>query len=100
MESTWRSCASIPSCGGRARAALGIPAGAPVVGAVGRLVPTKRFDVLVRAVAQLPGVTLLLAGDGPERPALQRLAGEAGIADRVVFAGALPHAREALCAMD
>jgi glycosyltransferase involved in cell wall biosynthesis len=82
------------------RSELGIPAGAPVVGAVGRLVPTKRFDLLVRALSGLDGVRLLLAGDGPERPALQRLAEQLGVAERVVFAGALPHARNALCAMD
>ncbi|PWS39625.1 hypothetical protein DKT74_37345, partial [Streptomyces sp. ZEA17I] len=44
------------------RAALGIPEGAFVVGGVGRLVPGKRFDVAVRAVAALPDVWLLLAG--------------------------------------
>ena len=82
------------------RVRLGIPARARVVGGVGRLEPTKRFDVLVRAVAALPDTTLLLAGDGSARAGLAALAGELGIADRVVFAGSLPHARAALCAMD
>jgi glycosyltransferase involved in cell wall biosynthesis len=83
-----------------ARARLGIPADAAVVGGIGRLAPTKRFDVLVRAVAALPGTTLLLAGDGPARADLAALARELGAADRVVFAGGLPHARAALCAID
>ncbi|GAA4705311.1 glycosyltransferase [Phytohabitans rumicis] len=82
------------------RARLGIPADARVVGGVGRLQPTKRFDDLIRAVAALPDVILLLAGDGPARVALTGLARELGIGDRVVFAGAVPHARGALCAMD
>nr|WP_202537482.1 glycosyltransferase [Streptomyces sp. SID8350] len=69
------------------RAALGIPEGAFVVGGVGRLVPGKRFDVAVRAVAALPDVWLLLAGDGPEAPALRALAARLGAADRIRLLG-------------
>ncbi|MYT37515.1 glycosyltransferase [Streptomyces sp. SID8356] len=69
------------------RAALGIPQGAFVVGGVGRLVPGKRFDVAVRAVAALPDVWLLLAGDGPEAPALRALAARLGAADRIRLLG-------------
>ncbi|NUV84827.1 glycosyltransferase [Streptomyces sp. KAI-26] len=69
------------------RAALGIPEGAFVVGGVGRLVPGKRFDVAVRAVAALPGVWLLLAGDGPQAPALRALAARLGAADRIRLLG-------------
>ncbi|GAA3005015.1 glycosyltransferase [Streptomyces fulvorobeus] len=75
---------------GRRRATrelLGIPADAFVVGGVGRLVPGKRFDVLVRAVAALPGARLLLAGDGPERGALTALAQRLGASDRVLLLG-------------
>lgn len=38
---------------------------------LGRLVPGKRVDVLVDAVARLPGVELVVAGDGPERVRLE-----------------------------
>lgn len=69
------------------RALLGIPSGAFVVGGVGRLVPGKRFDLLVRAVAALPAVRLVLAGDGPERETLEALAGRLGAGDRVHFLG-------------
>lgn len=69
------------------RAALGIPEGAFVVGGVGRLVPGKRFDVAVRAVAALPGARLLLAGDGPEAPTLRALAARLGAADRIRLLG-------------
>jgi glycosyltransferase involved in cell wall biosynthesis len=83
-----------------ARERLGIAPDAVVVGGLGRLEPTKRFDRLIEAVRTVPGVTLLLAGDGSDRVRLERAAREAGVAERVVFAGAVPHAREVLCAMD
>ncbi|MBT2487425.1 glycosyltransferase [Streptomyces sp. ISL-96] len=69
------------------RAQLGVPADAFVVGGVGRFVPGKRFDVLVRAVAALPGAWLLLAGDGPETDALRTLTARLGATDRIRFLG-------------
>jgi glycosyltransferase involved in cell wall biosynthesis len=58
-----------------------------VVGAVGRLHPQKGFDVLVRAVGQLPDVRLVLVGDGPERGALERLADMLGMRSRLTVTG-------------
>ena len=53
-----------------------------------RLVPEKGVDVLLRAVADLPGIWRVhIAGEGPERPFLQRLAQELQIADKVYFDG-------------
>jgi len=89
-----------PALRAAARARLGIAPDVPVIGAVGRLEPGKRFDRLIRAVAQVPGAVVLLVGDGSARTALQRLAVIEGVADRVVFAGAVGHVREMLCAMD
>ncbi|HET6482633.1 MAG TPA: glycosyltransferase [Actinoplanes sp.] len=83
-----------------ARARLHIPAATPVIGALGRLEPRKRFDVLIRAVREVPGAVLLLVGDGPARHALETLAAIEGVADRVHFAGPVRHSREMLCAMD
>jgi glycosyltransferase involved in cell wall biosynthesis len=83
-----------------ARERLGIAADTVVVGGVGRLTPGKRFDRLIRAVHEVPGATLLLVGDGAARAALERLAGQHGITERVIFAGAVGHTRELLCAMD
>ncbi|WP_299539336.1 glycosyltransferase [uncultured Streptomyces sp.] len=71
------------------RTRLGLPDGAFVAGGVGRLVPGKRFDLLVRAVAALPGVRLVLAGDGPERAALTALAARLGAGDRITLLGEL-----------
>lgn len=53
------------------RALHGLPAGVPVLCAVGRLVPAKGFDLLLDAIDGLP-VSLLIAGEGPDRPALEQ----------------------------
>jgi glycosyltransferase involved in cell wall biosynthesis len=61
-----------------------------VVGTVAPLRPEKNVGRLLRIFAALgssPPVRLLVAGDGIERPVLQQLAGELGIADRVIFTG-------------
>lgn len=76
-----------PAVRAAARRVLGLDKAAYVVAGVGRLVPGKRFDLLVRAVAADPGTYLLLAGTGPERGRLLRLAAEAGAADRVRVVG-------------
>ena len=54
---------------------------------LGRLVEVKGVDLLIQACAPLPGVTLTIAGDGPERRALERLVVQAGAARRVRFVG-------------
>ncbi|GAA4545946.1 glycosyltransferase [Pseudonocardia xishanensis] len=54
---------------------------------VGRLDQEKRVDELLRAMAAVPGARLEVVGDGTEREAWHRLAGELGIADRVVWHG-------------
>lgn len=59
------------------------------IGSVGRLVAVKNYGLLLNAFARLPqpACRLVLIGEGPERAALERLAGELGIRDRVDFAG-------------
>jgi len=60
---------------------------------IGRLVPRKGLDVLLRALAGLaPGLhrtTLAVIGDGPSRASLEALTAELGLRDRVTFYGAL-----------
>jgi glycosyltransferase involved in cell wall biosynthesis len=70
-----------------ARARHGTPDGAPLLLALGRLHSNKGFDVLLAALAELPQAWLWLAGEGPERAALERRAAELGVAGRVVWLG-------------
>jgi phosphatidylinositol alpha-1,6-mannosyltransferase len=58
-----------------------------------RLVKRKGADILMRAVAATQGTVLLIGGAGPERAALERLAAELEISDRVRFAGLVPEER-------
>ncbi len=66
---------------------LGLPPSRPRLLALGRLHKDKGFDVLIRALARLPGAILLIAGEGPEGPALTRLAIELGLGERVFLLG-------------
>jgi glycosyltransferase involved in cell wall biosynthesis len=81
------------------RHTLGVAAGTRLALFVGHLIPVKALDVLLRAWAQLlrarpRGATtrLILIGEGAEREALERLARQEGVADRVDFLGPLPQA--------
>ena len=69
------------------------PVPGPAIGSIGRLSPEKGLDVLLRALVDLPGVTAVLVGDGPERDALEQLALELGVADRAIFTGRVPESR-------
>ena len=74
-----------------ARRALGLSG--PTLLAVGNLVPLKRHRMMVEALAGLPGIDLVIVGDGPERGAIERLARECRVADRVRLLGRLPQDR-------
>lgn len=55
--------------------------------AIGNLFQVKGFDTLIEAAARSAGWRLWIAGEGPERPALERLAVKLGVADRVRLLG-------------
>jgi glycosyltransferase involved in cell wall biosynthesis len=79
------------------RRELGIPAEGAVVAFVGRLVQDKGVDVLLDAVARMPGeVGALIVGEGPEEAALRARARALGIEGRVWFQGPLPMERVAV----
>jgi glycosyltransferase involved in cell wall biosynthesis len=66
------------------------PGAPPVILAAGRLVPQKDYPTLLRAFAALDParkLRLLILGEGPERPTLECLARELGIAERVALPG-------------
>lgn len=70
-----------------ARAALDTPAGATVLLALSRLHEKKGLDILLEALAELPGCVAWIAGDGPLEGDLKALAARLGVADRVRFLG-------------
>jgi len=71
-----------------ARAALGLRDGQRVVLAIGRLSREKGHAHLIRAAATWQnGARLVIIGDGPERPALERLARDLGVGARVTLPG-------------
>lgn len=72
----------------------------PTVGAVGRLEEQKGIDLLLRALAALPGVTALVVGDGREGERLRRMAERLGISQRVVWLGWQQEPRPYLAAVD
>lgn len=80
-----------PEPGGPLRAELGVDADEVLVTYVGRVVPIKRIDVLVRAVAGArqggAPVRLAVVGDGEIRPELERLAQRLGLGDAARFLG-------------
>jgi glycosyltransferase involved in cell wall biosynthesis len=90
----------VPDLAGATPAVLPVPTGARVVLAMGRLHADKGFDVLLAAIARLPAVHAVIAGDGPERGALQALAVRAGISPRVHFLGWRPDTPSLLAAAD
>lgn len=73
-----------------ARRALGLTG--PTLLSVGLLITRKGHDLVIRALADLPDHGLLIAGDGPEKGALEAAAAAAGVSQRVRFLGRIAHA--------
>lgn len=78
----------------QARQRLGLT-GSPILISVGHLVELKGHHLAIEALAamsaQHPAACLLIVGDGTERPRLEALARDLGLAGRVRFAGAVPN---------
>ncbi len=88
----------------QARARWGVPVDAPLLGCVGVLSPDKGQEWLIRSLAELrkkfPTAKLLLAGDGPCRERLQKLAREVGVVDAVISAGFISDIDSVYAALD
>lgn len=86
----------------RVREEFAVPGDVELVGAVGRLHPSKRFDRLLTALAPRlgPRRRLLIVGEGQLREELTQLAAALGVTDHVSFAGARNDMRDIYSAMD
>jgi glycosyltransferase involved in cell wall biosynthesis len=82
-----------------AREDLGLRPEGPVAAYVGALSPEKHVDVAIHALATLPDLRLVVAGDGPQRSKLQSLA-RAIAPDRVIFLGSTDEPARVLAAAD
>jgi len=72
-----------------AKRALGVTG--PLLLSVGALIPRKGHDLVIEAMRDLPGATLMIAGHGPERATLEALIAARGLGDRVMLLGSQPH---------
>jgi glycosyltransferase involved in cell wall biosynthesis len=75
----------------RVRNELGVAG--KVILSVGHLIERKGHHLVIDALRSLPEFTLLIAGDGPERAALEERAKNAKVDHRTRFLGQLPHER-------
>lgn len=93
-----RAGAETPSRG-EARRALGLSPGVTVVLCLGALSTEKNVALAVEAIGRMPGVVLVVAGDGPDRRSLEALAA-ARAPGRVVFTGSVADPGPVLRAAD
>ena len=93
-----------PAARSRIRRELGISETAPVIGITGRLSSEKGHELLIRAMPllldRLPAAVLVVAGDGPTRPACQSLVDRFDLAEAVRFAGYRTDIPDVLAAVD
>jgi glycosyltransferase involved in cell wall biosynthesis len=93
-----------PEARPRVRRQIGLSADHLVMGTVARLYPKKGVSTLLEAAAglrsRIPGLRLLIVGDGPERQRLSEQAAALGLHDQVVFLGERTDVPDLLAAMD
>ena len=87
-----------------ARQALGLPQDRFVFGTVANFYPAKNLPNYIRAVAPLlkqsPSASLVVIGEGPERPQLEQAIREAGTAQQIILTGTRAQAHSFLAAFD
>jgi glycosyltransferase involved in cell wall biosynthesis len=80
-----------------ARVQLGLPVSKKIVLSVGGLIPRKGFDLLIHSFSRVTTMVkngelyLVIVGQGPELEALKQLVAKQQLAERVLFAGDIPH---------
>ena len=76
---------------GEIRREFGIEQNAPIIGATGRMVPVKGFDLFLKMAVEIlkhrPDTRFMLVGDGPLRQSLHDTAVKMGIDSNVIFPG-------------
>lgn len=77
----------VPTDKAAARARLGLPDQARIIGAAGRLEVVKGQDVLIEAMARVPDALLVVVGNGSQHDALEAETARLGLSDRVRFLG-------------
>jgi glycosyltransferase involved in cell wall biosynthesis len=88
----------------RARQRWGVTGEERLLGCIGYLLPEKGQKIAIRALSavrtKIPGARLLLAGDGPCRPALEALVRQHGLEHAVIFAGFVEDVPQVYAALD
>jgi teichuronic acid biosynthesis glycosyltransferase TuaC len=79
--------------GGRADARRHLKLSGPTLISVGHLIARKGHDLVIAAMAMLPQHSLLIIGEGTERPALEAQIARLGLGERVWLIGAVSHER-------
>ena len=74
-----------------ARASLGLGGDIPLFGVIGKIAPDRGFQEALHAFATIregiPSARLLVLGEGPHRENLEKLSGQLGVQESVVWAG-------------
>lgn len=83
-----------------ARAMLGLPQEAVLIGWVGRVSNEKGPDLFVNAIHRVPSAHGVLVGDGPDLAAVREMAHSLGIANRITTCGVVASASRYLAAFD
>jgi glycosyltransferase involved in cell wall biosynthesis len=87
-----------------ARKRWGVSRDEPLLGCVGKLLPDKGQECLVRSLVEIrkdfPNAKLMLAGDGPLRQELGKLASDLKLKDAVIFAGFVKDVESVYAALD
>ncbi|MEA2448046.1 MAG: hypothetical protein QOK47_1683 [Actinomycetota bacterium] len=94
------SAPAVSRDGAEVRRELGVAENDLLVVTVARLARQKALDVLLDAVALLPGVKLAIVGDGPLRTELEQHAATVGVAERVRFVGRKEEVGDYIAAAD
>jgi glycosyltransferase involved in cell wall biosynthesis len=87
----------------RLRTAWGVGA-EKLIGVAARLAPFKGHGIFFTAIARItarhPDTRYVVVGDGPQKPRLEHLAGELGVADKIIWAGAQENMQVVYNALD